>query len=50
MNKGFRIKIESISENQLREVVSFLDKKIPQYNIIYYQLDRKFVNDKNFEL
>ncbi|SEM56122.1 hypothetical protein SAMN05421856_104189 [Chryseobacterium taichungense] len=50
MNKGFRIKIESISENQIREVVSFLDKKIPQYNIIYYQLDRKFVNDKNFEL
>lgn len=50
MNKGFRIKIESISENQLTEVIRFLDKKIPHYNIIYYQLDSKFVNDKNFEL
>lgn len=50
MNKGFRIKIENISGEQLTEVVEFLDKKIQHYNIIYYQLDRKFVKDKNFNL
>lgn len=47
MNKGFRIKIESISDNQLTEVTDFLDKKISRYSIIYYQLDRKFVNNRN---
>lgn len=50
MNKGFRIKIETVSDEQLKEVIDFLDKKIPHYSIIYYQLDRKFVKDKNFNL
>lgn len=47
MNKGFRIKVESISDSQLAEVIDFLDKKINRYSIIYYQLDRKFVNNRN---
>lgn len=47
MNKGFRIKVESISKSQLAEVTDFLDKKINRYSIIYYQLDRKFVNNRN---
>lgn len=50
MNKGFTIKIESISGKQLAQVVRFLDKKILNYSIIYYQLDRKFIMDKNFSL
>lgn len=47
MNKGFRIKIESISDSQLTEVTDFLDKKISRYHIIYYQLDSKFVRNRN---
>ncbi|MFN4363378.1 hypothetical protein [Chryseobacterium hispalense] len=49
MNKGFRIKIESVSKNQIAEVVNFLDKKISHYNIIYYQLDSKFVSHYNLD-
>ena len=44
LNKGFRIKVEEISENQLKEVMKFLDKKIKNYEIVYYQLDSKFVD------
>ena len=44
LNKGFKIKIEEISEKQLEEVIFFLDKKIPQYNIVYYHLDSRFLN------
>lgn len=43
MNKGFTIKIEEISEAQLQEVIQFLEPKIPNFNIIYYQLDSRFV-------
>lgn len=48
LNKGFKIKVEEISEEQLEEVVSFLEKKIPHFTIIYYQLDSKFVLDRKF--
>ena len=48
MNKGFKIKIEEISDKQIEEVVQFLDKKISNYNIIYYQLDSRFVDNRNF--
>lgn len=48
LNKGFKIKVEEISEQQLEEVIRFLQKKIPQFNIIYYQLDSKFVLDRKF--
>lgn len=44
LNKGFRIKVEEISEDQLKEVIKFLDKKIENYEIVYYQLDSKFVD------
>lgn len=44
LNKGFRIKVEEISENKLKEVMKFLDKKIKNYEIVYYQLDSKFVD------
>lgn len=48
MNKGFRIKVEEISDEQLDDVTQFLDKKLSSYNIIYYQLDSKFVEDRSF--
>lgn len=48
LNKGFKIKIEEISEEQLQEAIHFLEKKIPDFTIIYYQLDGKFVAGRNF--
>ncbi|WET48495.1 hypothetical protein PYS58_18200 [Chryseobacterium indologenes] len=48
LNKGFTIKVEEISKEQLEDVVGFLQKKIPHFNIIYYQLDSKFVLDRKF--
>jgi hypothetical protein len=50
LNKGFKIKVEEITDEQLNDVITFLDKKIPQFNIIYYQLDSKFVGNQNFKL
>ncbi|QCX52695.1 hypothetical protein [Elizabethkingia sp. JS20170427COW] len=43
LNQGFHIKIEEISKNQLEEAVDFLEKKITNFPIIYYQLNSKFV-------
>jgi len=48
MNKGFRIKVEEISDDQLKDVINFLEKKIKHFNIVYYQLDSKFVTEQNF--
>ena len=48
LNKGFKIKIEKISDKQLDEVTDFLNKKITQYHIVYYQLDNKFLGDYDF--
>ncbi|MFY1045198.1 hypothetical protein [Chryseobacterium sp. GP-SGM7] len=48
LNKGFTIKIEEISAEQLENVIQFLNKKIGPYTIIYYQLDSKFVEGRNF--
>ncbi|CAI8828218.1 hypothetical protein [Chryseobacterium sp. IT-36CA2] len=48
LNKGFKIKVEEISEDQLDDVIQFLQKKIPHFTIIYYQLDSKFVSDRKF--
>lgn len=42
LNKGFTIKVEEISENQIDEVIHFLNKKLAKYNIVYYHLDSKF--------
>ncbi|WP_415325322.1 hypothetical protein [Chryseobacterium sp. MMS23-Vi53] len=49
LNKGFRIKVEDISDEQLQDVVNFLEKKINHFNIVYYQLDSKFVTGQNFD-
>ncbi|CAD7803539.1 hypothetical protein CHRY9390_01092 [Chryseobacterium aquaeductus] len=48
LNKGFKIRVEEISDEQLDDVTQFLDKKLNHYNIIYYQLDSKFVEGRSF--
>lgn len=48
LNKGFTIKVEEIPEEELESVIRFLDKKINHFNIIYYQLDSKFVEGRKF--
>jgi len=48
MTKGFKIRAEEISDEQLDNVTQFLDKKLNHYNIIYYQLDSKFVEGRSF--
>ena len=48
LNKGFTLKVEEISEQQLKEVKRFLDKKLPKYSTIYYQLDQRFIDQHQF--
>lgn len=48
LNKGFTLKVEEISEHHLKEVKSFLNKKLPAYDIVYYHLDRKFIDQHQF--
>ncbi|WP_292009967.1 hypothetical protein [Chryseobacterium sp.] len=50
LNKGFTIKVEEISSAQLKEAVHFLDRKLSHFNIVYYQLDSRFVFNQNFSL
>ena len=49
LNKGFKIKTEEISDKQLGEVMRFLDKKLNSFDIIYYQLDQKFIENQKFD-
>lgn len=48
LNKGFTIKVEEISEVQLKEVKKYLNNKLPNYAIVYYHLDRRFVTQHQF--
>lgn len=48
LNKGFKIKVEEISEEQLKDVTNFLDKKLTHYNIVYYHLDQRFLDHPIF--
>lgn len=48
LNKGFKIKVEEISDQQLTEVKKYLDQKLTSYRVIYYHLDRRFLEDKTF--
>ena len=47
-SKDFTVKVESISQENLDETLKFIENKIENYNIIYYQLDSRFL--KNFRL
>lgn len=48
LSKGFRVKTEEITGEETDQVIRFLDKKIGNYTVIYYQLDSKFVKDRDF--
>lgn len=48
LSKGFKIKVETISEDVLIETKSFLDSKLKDdYRIIFYHLDEKFTQNYN---
>lgn len=47
-SKDFTIKIESVSQNDLDETLKFIEDKISDYNIIYYQLDSRFLKKYKF--
>lgn len=44
LNKGFSIKVEEISDEQLQETKKYLDQKLSNYKIVYYHLDSNFIN------
>lgn len=46
LNKGFHIKVEEISEQQLSDVKKYLDTKLSSYRIIYYHLDDQFLENR----
>ena len=48
LNKGFNLKVEEISENQLNQVKKFLNKKLSGYSIVYYHLDSRFLNHHSY--
>ncbi len=49
LSKGFKIKVESISPELLKQTIAFLNKKIKKdFHIVYYHLDEKFI--KNYHL
>ena len=43
LSKGFTLKVEEITDDQLNEVKEFLNEKLSSYKIVYYHLDGKFV-------
>ena len=47
LSAGFKIKVEEIAEHQLKETLSFINKKIKNYTIIYYHLDERFIIHRN---
>ncbi|WP_027376617.1 hypothetical protein [Kaistella palustris] len=48
LSKGFTIKVEEISNAQIRELKQFIGGKLWNYNIVYYHLDGRFLNHYNF--
>ncbi len=50
LNKGFEIKVEEISQQQLQQVIDFLEFKINDFDIIYYHLDSRFIQNRELKL
>lgn len=50
VSKGFKIKVEAISEETLSDIKFFLDSKLKHdYRIVYYHLDSKFTQNYNLK-
>ncbi len=47
LSAGFKLKVEEITERQLKETLSFINKKIKNYTILYYHLDERFIINRN---
>ncbi len=48
LSKGFKIKVEDVSPELLKDIKSFLDDKLNyDYSIIYYHLDEQFIKQYN---
>ena len=48
LNKGFTLKVEEISDQQLNEVKTYLNKKLTNYATVYYHLDYRFIDQHNY--
>lgn len=48
LSKGFKLKVEEITEDQLKQTLSFINTKIKNYTIVYYHLDEHFIANRNF--
>lgn len=48
LSKGFTIKVEEISPDQIHELKKYLSEKLSGYQIIYYHLDSKFLGSFGF--
>lgn len=49
LNKGFSIKVESITDEQLNETIKFLNSKLINFDIVYYHLDERFLTQHKFK-
>lgn len=49
LNKGFRIRTEEITEKTLDDATDFLNTKLSEFEIVYYQLDQKFVENQKLQ-
>lgn len=48
LNKGFTLKVEEITDQQLKDVKKYLSQKLSFYNIVYYHLDDRFIDQHHF--
>ena len=48
MSKGFRIKIEEISQQNINETLHFINKKLANFEVVYYHLDHQFIKNFSF--
>lgn len=49
LSKGFTIKVEEISNEDLEQTTNFISKKLTNFDVIYYHLDSKFLNHFSFK-
>ena len=48
LNKGFTVKVEEISDEQLKDLKNYLNKKLSNYSTVYFHLDRRFIDQHKY--
>lgn len=48
LSKGFKIKVEEISPQQLSDTKNFLEQNLSAFDIVYYHLDSRFLKNQTF--